>query len=518
MKKLPSIFNDVLSPITPGPSSSNTAGVHRILFTLSELLGCAAESLVMEMRDDGGFADTFFGMQSDLAATAGAMGIALDARALSGIGQKADARSLTRRFFFSPDIPRDPSECARITLSGGGRSISAFASSLGGGAFLLSEIEGFCVDISGYDSCVLIALDHASDPGAVAARASLLLGGDARVCRRPASALTAGTFAALIEVHTQNAPGPEAAAQLRAIPHAKRVMLASRRYPFNSINGAAAPFTNAHELLSYSLETGRTLYECAVEYEGALTGLCEKEITDHARRLWDITACAVETGLNGVCFEGVTEPRAATLPEIMPVPLGAGDLAIRAALAVMETSCAHGTIVCMPTGGSSGVVPGAIMGVSRALNLKRENELRALIVSGLIGAFFFETNYSGSLGCQAEVGVAAAMAAAAVSEMKCQNARTALEAASFAVQSLLGLVCDPIAGYVQLPCFIRNMTGVTTALTASNAALSGMKSGVPLDEMAAVLLDVGKALRPVNACGTCNAPHARQLERALTGR
>lgn len=517
MKILPSIFNDVLSPVTPGPSSSNTAGVYRIVYTLAELLGNPADALLMEMRTDGGFADTFYGMQSDLAAVSGALGLPLESESLSRALGEADARGLSRRFVFSSAVPREPSESALVRMGGPSGSICALASSLGGGAFAIREVGGFCTDITGRDHCVLMALGSPSDADAAAQGAARILRCKATVCKRPASALTDGGYAALVEAHMPSAPDAAALAALGALRGVCRVMRASRRYPFAAMEDASPAFATARELAAYAGAEKKSLFCCAQEYERALTGLDGNAQSEYAGALWDITLRAVDTGLNGVCFTGVTQPAAGSLPGTMPIALGAGDLGIRAALAVMETSSAHGTVVCMPTGGSSGVVPGVILGASGALGLKREAELRALAVAGLVGAFFFETNYSGSLGCQAEVGIAAAMAAAAAADMRGADASTALEAAAFAVQSLLGLVCDPVAGFVQLPCFIRNMTGVTTALTAANAALCGMKAGVPLDEMAAVLLDVGKRLRSVNPCGTCNAPSAKKLGCALSG-
>lgn len=169
----------------------------------------------------------------------------------------------------------------------------------------------------------------------------------------------------------------------------------------------------------------------------------------------------------------------------------------------MDHSNAHGIIVCMPTGGCSGIIPAAIRNAAAALGRSREEEIRALLTAGLLGVFYYPTHYHGALGCQAEVGVAASMAAGALASFQTQDAAAVETAAVLAMQSLLGQLCDPIGGYVQAPCIIRNMTAVSVAVTCANAALMGMDALVSLDEMCRAVLRTGEKLHAVNLLGTC---------------
>ena len=126
----------------------------------------------------------------------------------------------------------------------------------------------------------------------------------------------------------------------------------------------------------------------------------------------------------------------------------------------------------------------------------------ALLVAGLIGAFYYPTHYTGAIGCQAEIGVAVSMASAALCSMMTDDPDTIHCAASLGGQVLMGLLCNPIEGYVQVPCIVRNMTAVPTAVTCANAALAGMDHIVPLDDVVALMLAVGEKIRPCDEAGT----------------
>ena len=185
--------------------------------------------------------------------------------------------------------------------------------------------------------------------------------------------------------------------------------------------------------------------------------------------------------------------------------MGAADMGALDALAVMEYSNSHGKIVCMPTGGASGIIPAAIRNTAETLGKTREDEIKALLTAGLIGVFYFPTHYHGALGCQAEVGVATSMAAAALTSLISDDPVAVERAAVLAMQYIIGQVCDPIEGYAQIPCFIRNIASVPLAMTCANYAVLGLDTAVTLDGMADAVLRVGERLREgrINDMGTC---------------
>ena len=159
----------------------------------------------------------------------------------------------------------------------------------------------------------------------------------------------------------------------------------------------------------------------------------------------------------------------------------------------------------MPTGGASGIIPATIKSTSKTLGKTKEDEIKALLVSGLIGVFYFPTHYHGALGCQAEVGIATSMVAAGLVSFLDDDPQIAEKAAVLAMQYIIGQVCDPVAGYPQIPCFIRNVASVPVAMTCANYALLGLDTAVTLDGMVQAVLRVGEKLREgrINDLGTC---------------
>lgn len=170
--------------------------------------------------------------------------------------------------------------------------------------------------------------------------------------------------------------------------------------------------------------------------------------------------------------------------------------AIAYSMSVLEVNASMGLIVAAPTAGSAGVVPGVLLALAKEHNLSDEALCKGLLNAGAIGYLLMRNaSVSGAeAGCQAEVGAASAMAASAIVEMMGGTPEMCLEAASFALSNLLGLVCDPIAGLVESPCQSRNAIGVANAITSAELVLSGVRHHIPFDEMAEAMLRVGRSL------------------------
>ena len=171
-------------------------------------------------------------------------------------------------------------------------------------------------------------------------------------------------------------------------------------------------------------------------------------------------------------------------------------LATAYALSASETNAAMGRIVACPTAGSCGILPACVLAVAKVKGISREGQLLALAGAGLIGELIDEhASLSGAEGgCQAECGSAAAMAAGAVAQMLGGSPEAAFHAAAIAIKNQLGLVCDPVAGLVEIPCIKRNAGGVAIALSAADMALAGVESRIPFDDAVEAMNRVGKAL------------------------
>ena len=176
-----------------------------------------------------------------------------------------------------------------------------------------------------------------------------------------------------------------------------------------------------------------------------------------------------------------------------------GDLmsnAIQMAMAVSEINAAMGKIVAAPTAGPCGILPGALGALIKVRGISREEVALSLFTAGAIGMVVAnKASIAGaSGGCQAECGTASAMAAACIVELLGGTPEMAAHAVAIALKCILGLVCDPVAGLVEIPCIKRNASGVTLAFTAAEMALAGIKSAIPVDETIEALKRVGDGL------------------------
>ena len=179
-------------------------------------------------------------------------------------------------------------------------------------------------------------------------------------------------------------------------------------------------------------------------------------------------------------------------------PLG-GELMARAtayALAVTEENARMKRIVACPTAGACGVVPACLIAVGEERGLSDEALVRALFNASAIGILIANgATVSGAEGgCQAEIGSASAMAASAMVEMAGGSVAASLNASAIALKNMLGLVCDPVAGLVEVPCSKRNAVGVANAITSADMALAGITSVIPLWEVIHAMKEIGRAL------------------------
>ena len=152
------------------------------------------------------------------------------------------------------------------------------------------------------------------------------------------------------------------------------------------------------------------------------------------------------------------------------------------AMAVLEVNASMGLIVAAPTAGSAGVVPGMMLALQECYRISDQRIVDALFNAGAVG------------GCQAEVGIASAMAASAAVELMGGDPQQCLDAASTVLMNMLGLVCDPVGGLVEYPCQNRNAAGVANALIAAELSLSGIRQLIPFDQMLDAMYAVGRRL------------------------
>lgn len=202
---------------------------------------------------------------------------------------------------------------------------------------------------------------------------------------------------------------------------------------------------------------------------------------------------------------------------------GFTNRAMARALAVSENNAAMGKIVAAPTAGSCGILPGAVVSMLDEGRCSREAAVMALFTAGAFGMVIAQNaSIAGAEGgCQAECGSAAAMAAAALVELMGGTPQQCAHACAMAIKNQLGLVCDPVAGLVEIPCIKRNVSGVAIAFSSAEMALAGIVSKIPADECIGAMREVGcsipTALRETAKGGLAATPTGERLREQVFG-
>lgn len=261
-------------------------------------------------------------------------------------------------------------------------------------------------------------------------------------------------------------------------------------------------FRNAKELLKVCQEQNLSI--SAVMLQRELTeGEQDPEETDRKMdRVLEITKSAASTPIHTPVksMGGLIGGEAKKISDHKDAGKGlCGDLLERAviyAMATLETNASMGVIVASPTAGSAGIVPGLLLALLETYELSDEQIKQGLYNASAIGYLAMRNaTVAGAVGgCQAEVGIASAMAASATVELMGGSPEQSLAAASTVLMNMLGLVCDPVGGLVEYPCQNRNAAGVANATIAAEIALSGVRQLIPFDEMLEAVYTVGKRL------------------------
>jgi L-serine dehydratase len=267
-------------------------------------------------------------------------------------------------------------------------------------------------------------------------------------------------------------------------------------------------------------ESGRPLPQVVLDAEAAESGIPAADIRERIRRTLQVMRGAIDEGLKGEIrsASGLTGGRARRLWENGPRLLGPQVTEILArAIATLEVNAAMGLIVAAPTAGAAGVLPAVLVSMDEFRELGEERLVDAMLVAGGIGGVIaHRASLAGAEGgCQAETGTAAAMASAAVAWLSGGTHEQVTTAVALTLQGMLGLICDPIGGLVEIPCIYRNASAAMQALAGAEMALAGLDFPVTADEVIDVMGEVGRrmpsAYRETAMGGLAATPSARRL-------
>lgn len=282
-------------------------------------------------------------------------------------------------------------------------------------------------------------------------------------------------------------------------------------------------YRSIKELTQLAAITGEDIIEIIIGTECEESEVSIDQVRASMHQRWDLMQKSISRGIESpqISTGGLIGGNAVKLhrysQESKPLMGSFGARAAAYALAVSEVNASMGRIVAAPTAGSSGILPGVLQALAEQDNLESDRVVDGLFIAAAVGRVIgINATLSGAQGgCQAECGAAAAMAAAAAVYLRGGEYEAAWSAAAMAIKNLLGLVCDPVAGLVEVPCSKRNSAGVAIALVCADMALSGIISVIPLDEMIDALDRVGRSLpsslRETAQGGCAATPTARRI-------
>lgn len=284
------------------------------------------------------------------------------------------------------------------------------------------------------------------------------------------------------------------------------------------------------EIIDYAVENKTTFAEIMISEEMSLKGISRDEVRALMKQNIDVMREAVEKGTTGEGVKSVTgytgqdAVKLATYNEQEHALSGYEMVeALKGAIATNEINAAMGIICATPTAGSSGTIPGILFKLEKSHHLTTDQMIDFLFAAALCGKVIANNaSVAGAIGgCQAEVGSASAIAAAAAVEIFGGSPQASGHAMALAISNLLGLVCDPVAGLVEIPCVMRNAIGSGNGLISADLALAGVESKIPVDEVIEAMDKVGRnlpaSLRETGIGGLAGTPTGEAIKRKIFG-
>ena len=500
-----SIFNDVIGPVMRGPSSSHCAAALRIGRLARDLMEGDIAEVLVEFDRAGSLPTTHESQGSDMGLFGGLLGWdAYDERLPDSAQALADAGIKLR--IETVDVGDPHPNTYRLTLRNAHEQHTLIAISTGGGMMEVLSIDGVALSMDGGYHETLIWLPQGVDAEFAADEVLRHDAGECQIIQVKAAAFVA----------TEHLP---ALAVKRLAPV----------LPVPSRKDLRVPFTSCAEMLMLDGERHTPLWRLAVEYEMARGNFSESEVIDKMIAIVRILRKSITSGIAGTKYEDrVLGHQSGRFHELMQADRlldgGALNRIVLYVTALMEVKSSMGVIVAAPTAGACAALPGAVIGMAEAHGNTEEEMAQAMLASGVIGVFI-ATRWTFAAevgGCQAEGGAAASMAAAALVTLAGGTRDQSIAAASMAFQSMLGLICDPIANRVEAPCLGKNVMAASNALSCANMALADFDPLIPLDEVIDAAKNVAAMMPREHRCtslgGLAITPTSLEIERKLAAR
>jgi len=515
-KTPPSIFNDVIGPVMRGPSSSHCAAALRIGRMARDLMGGNIEEVLVEYDPEGSLAGTHASQGSDMGLYGGLLGweaqderLAESALAIRKAGVKVKMK-LSRFGAIHPNT-------YKITLKNSSEIHTLQAISTGGGIVEVIGLDDIRLSIAGdyYETLIYYDKEESKILSFLKARAAA----DEVIVHKHKKSK-------MIEIKSQGFLEAKTLDKLKVRFNIKQIKNIAPVLPVLSRKKMKVPFSTAEEMLAYNRDKNLVLWELAVLYESARGNLSAEQVCQEMQKIVIIMQKGILKGVEGTRYGdrilgNQSQLYRERLENRQLLNAGLLDRMVLYVSALMEVKSSMGVIVAAPTAGACGALPRACMGAVDALGLPLEDLTKAMLAAGLIGVFIANrATFAAEVGgCQAECGAGSGMAAAALVTLAKGTTKQAVDAAAMALQNILGMVCDPVAGRVEVPCLGKNVLAAANALTCANMALAGYDVVIPLDEVIAAMDRIGKSLPAELRCtalgGLSMTRSSKRIEKKL---
>lgn len=517
--KYPSIFNDVIGPVMRGPSSSHCAGAHRIGTMARNLMGGKIGDVLVQFDSQSALATTHQSQGSDMGLFAGLLGWDLTDKRLT------DAPSFIRDCGIKVSIEisalkiKHPN-AYKLRLNNSEVSHDLTAVSAGGGMIEILELDGINVSIAGDCFEILLYFDSESQPLLEFLKEQL--DADETIFHR-------NKKTQFIEIKAQKGLKPDLIGKLRSQFQVKEVKTLMPVLPVLSRKDMRVPFLSCDEMLNFNRDKNLELWELAIHYESKRGNLAQEEVFQKMNFIVLLLEESIQHGLEGTQYEDriLGYQSGNFQKKLESNSLLQGEVLNRIILYVtslMEMKSAMEVIVAAPTAGACAALPGVCIGAGKAMGQSINDMTKAMLAAGIVGIFIAaHATFAAEIGgCQAECGAASGMAAAALVTLGKGTLMQAINAASMALQNIFGMVCDPVANRVEVPCLGKNVMAASNALACANMAMADFDPVIPLDEVIEAMDKVGRSLPPELRCtalgGLSLTKTSKEIEKRLSNK
>lgn len=498
MKNRPGIFNDVIGPVMRGPSSSHTAASWRAAKICLDVLNEPLAKAVIDFDKDGAWAPNYREQGTTVGIEGGLLGLEMSDDQIKNTEQVAKEKGISILYEIN-SYPTSHVNTFRLMLEGvRGKKTQVTAISIGGGSFEITAIDGFKVSING--GYFELLLTEVPKKNLLKDVASFF----------PDHKLVSEVYndeKRLINIKFSQEVSTEAIKNLSQSISFDELTILQPVLPIIAGNESELPFSSIPSLLQFAEKENLDLGAIGLLYEKHQSGLVDDEVIAKMKSVVGIIEKSIKTGLAGTDYEDRILPQQSHLisnaqkkKKILENSIV--NRIIANVSAIMESKSAMEVVVANPTAGSCGVVGGVLRAVADDIGATSDELIQAYFASGIVGVYFaMGPGFSAEEhGCQVECGASAGMAAAGIVQLFGGTAKQGIDAASMAIQNMIGLVCDPIADRVEAPCLGKNVSAAVNALSSATMACAGYNALIPLNE---VIETVSSVSSQMPSCVKC---------------